>query len=83
MVAPLRLADPAMPDEPPPSRGRALAELDEAIARAELQLMLLGSVLVLRADTGRESERLRKLAKDTDRRLAVMYAERKRSRSKR
>jgi hypothetical protein len=61
-----------------PSRRERLAELDDAITRAELQIMLLADVVAIRAFEGRAPDGLHALIDATDRRLSGMEAERRR-----
>jgi hypothetical protein len=68
-----------MPDDadaPTHDTGAALAALEEAIARAELQVALLCSVVAMRQAKGRDHRRLERLAAGTRGRLADLRAER-------
>ena len=72
-----------MSSDPPRRRGHALAEIDEAIIRAEMQIVLLQSALVMRAAAGRTHEGLHTLIGSTEDRLAMLEAERRRMLAKR
>ena len=58
--------------------GSAIAALEEAIARAELQVALLCSVVAMRQAKGRDHRRPERLAAGTGRRLEDLRAERAR-----
>jgi hypothetical protein len=75
-------ATPAMSPDALPSRRERLAELDDAITRAELQIMLLADAVAFRAHEGRTPDGLHDLIDTTDRRLAGMEAERRRLRAR-
>src|SRR3954447_10632935 len=77
------VAAPAMSPDALPSRRQRLAELDEAITRAELQIMLLAEAVAIRAHEGRTPDGLHELIDTTDRRLAGMETERRRLRARR
>src|SRR5690242_2742030 len=64
-------------------RRHAFAEIDEAIIRAEMQIVLLQSALVMRAAAGRAHEGLNALVDRTRGRLATLEAERRRMLAKR
>ena len=72
-----------MSSDPPHRRGHALAEIDEAIIRAEMQIVLLQSALAMRAAAGRAHESLDALVDRTKGRLATLEAERRRMLAKR
>ena len=76
-------AAPAMSRDALPSRRQRLAELDEAITRAEMQIMLLATAVTVRAVEGRPLEGLHRLIDATERRLSGMEAERRRVRARR
>ncbi len=64
-----------MPDTPPADRGQAIAAVEGAIARAELQVTLLRLVAAVRAAAGRDGARLEELAGATERRAAELRAD--------
>jgi multidrug resistance efflux pump len=72
------MIDDADADAPARDAGSALAALEEAIARSELQVALLCSVVAMRQAKGRDHRRLERLATGTRRRLAELRAERAR-----
>ena len=76
-------AAPAMPPDAPPFRRQRLAELDEAITRAEMQIMLLAMAVTIRAVEGRPLDSLHRLIDATEQRLSGMEAERRRLRARR
>jgi hypothetical protein len=65
-----------MPDIRPADLRPVIADLEGAIARAELQVVLLCSVLTMREEAGRDATRLERLVRDTGRRVADLHAER-------
>ena len=65
-----------MPDTRPADLELAIADIEGAIARAELQLLLPCSAVAMREAAGRDRMGLARLVRNTGRRVAGLHAER-------